>query len=241
MSKSKGNTIDPEPMLEQYGADAIRWFMLGDSPPERDLEWSEAGIEGTWRFANRIWRLVENELPLIPPSGANNVGDGVTVDFTSQKDLAIRRISHRAIAGVAKDIEDLQFNKAVAKIHSFVNALEKAPMSRDRQDAIEVLVKLIAPMLPHLAEDRWAALGNEGLIAGQPWPSHDPALLVDDEVTIAVQVMGKLRDTLTVPKGTPKDTIEALALASEKVQRAMDSATPKKVIVVPDRLVNIVL
>ena len=148
---------------------------------------------------------------------------------------------HRAIAGIGADIDALHFNKAVAKVHGLVNDIEKAKPSASRTTAIRTLPLLVAPMLPHLAEEAWAALGNDGLIAGQPWPSHDPALLVDDEVTIAIQVMSKLRDTLTLPKGTAKDTLEALALASEKVQRAMDGATPKKVIVVPDRLVNIVL
>jgi leucyl-tRNA synthetase len=223
MSKSKKNVVDPDPMFDQYGADAVRWFMLSDSPPERDLEWSESGIEGTWRFVNRIWRLV----------------DGLT--DAEGEDKSIDKALHRAIAGIGADIEALHFNKAVARVHELVNAIEKAEDSASRNTAIRTLVSLIAPMLPHLAEEAWAALGNEGLIAGQPWPEHDPALLVDDEVTIAVQVMGKLRDTLTAAKGAPKDQLEALALGSEKVQRVLDGATPKKVIVVPDRLVNIVI
>ena len=253
-------------MFDQYGADAVRWFMLGDSPPERDLEWSESGIEGTWRFVNRIWRLV---VSLDPPRAslgevAAGTADGGAVDAVSGLttaappppaaqpvslpeqaqggiDKPLDKSLHRAIAGIGADIDALHFNKAVAKVHGLVNDIEKAKPSASRTAAIRTLPLLVAPMLPHLAEEAWAALGNEGLIAGQPWPSHDPALLVDDEVTIAVQVMGKLRDTLTVAKGTPKDTLEALALASEKVQRAMDNAVPKKVIVVPDRLVNIVL
>jgi leucyl-tRNA synthetase len=223
MSKSKKNVVDPDPMFDQYGADAVRWFMLGDSPPERDLEWSESGIEGTWRFVNRIWRLVDG---LAEAEGG---------------DKPLDKSLHRAIAGIGADIDALHFNKAVAKVHGLVNDIEKAKPSASRTAAIRTLPLLVAPMLPHLAEEAWAALGNGGLIAGQTWPPHDPAFLVDDEVTIALQVMGKLRDTLTVAKGTPKDSLEALALASEKVQRAMDSATPKKVIVVPDRLVNIVL
>jgi leucyl-tRNA synthetase len=223
MSKSKKNVVDPDPMFDQYGADAVRWFMLSDSPPERDLEWSESGIEGTWRFVNRIWRLVDG---LADAQG---------------EDKALDKALHRAIAGIGADIEALHFNKAVARVHELVNAIEKAAPSASRTNAIRTLVRLIAPMLPHLAEEAWAALGNEGLIARQPWPEHDPALLVDDEVTIAIQVMGKLRDTLTAAKGAPKDQLEALALSSEKVQRAMDGASPKKVIVVPDRLVNIVI
>jgi leucyl-tRNA synthetase len=197
--------------------------MLSDSPPERDLEWSESGIEGTWRFVNRVWRLIDGLQP----------GEGA--------DKALDKSLHRAIAGIATDIEALHFNKAVAKVHGLVNDIEKAQPSASREHAIRTLPLLVAPMLPHLAEEAWAALGHDGLIAGQPWPAHDTALLVDDEVTVAVQVMGKLRDTLTVAKGTAKDSLEALALGSEKVQRAMDGASPKKIIVVPDRLVNIVI
>ena len=255
MSKSKKNVVDPDPMFDQYGADAVRWFMLSDSPPERDLEWSESGIEATWRFVNRIWRLVDS---LNPPHLQNGEGDhakhggGVISSADNSHpnpspegeghiDLPLAKTLHRAIAGIGGDIEALHFNKAVARVHELVNAIEKAPPSATRDEAIRTLPLLVAPMLPHLAEEAWVALGNDGLIAGQPWPAHDPALLVDDEVTIAIQVMGKLRDTITAPKGTGKDALEALALGSDKVQRIIDGASPKKVIVVPDRLVNIVL
>ena len=222
MSKSKKNVVDPDPMFDQYGADAVRWFMLSDSPPERDLEWSESGIEGTWRFVNRIWRLFD------------------TLEDAQGEDKSIDKLLHRAIAGIATDIEALTFNKAVAKVHELVNALEKAPASASRSTAIRALARLIAPMLPHLAEEGWAKMGGTGLVASQPWPDHDPALLVDDEVTIAVQVNGKLRDTLTVAKDIDKAALEAMALASDKVIRTLEGAAPKKVIVVPGRLVNIV-
>ena len=223
MSKSKKNTVDPVPMLDAYGADALRWFMLSDSPPERDLEWSESGIEGTWRFVQRLWRLFDS------PRG--NAGD----------DNAVDRALHRAIAGIATDIDALQFNKAVAKVHELANALEKAAPSASRDTAITTLTRLIAPMLPHLAEEAWEAMGGAGLIADQPWPDADPALLVDDEITVAVQVNGKLRDTLTVARGLSREALEARACASDKIIRTLDGATPKKVIVVPDRLVNIVV
>ena len=223
MSKSKKNVVDPDPMFDQYGADAVRWFMLSDSPPERDLEWSEAGIEGTWRFVNRIWRLFDT-------LSANAVGE----------DAGLKKHLHRAIAGIGADIEALTFNKAVAKVHELVNAIEKAPASASRADAIRTLARLISPMLPHLAEEGWVRMGGEGLVVAQAWPAHDPALLVDDEVTIAIQVNGKLRDTLTLPKAADKAALEAAALASERIVRALDGATPKKVIVVPGRLVNIV-
>lgn len=222
MSKSKKNTVDPEPIVDQYGADAVRWFVLSDSPPERDLEWTEHGIEGAWRFVQRLWRLF----------------DGLG-DWTGE-DKALDRLLHQTIAGVAADIEGLQFNKAVAKLYALVNAIEKAAPSASRADAIRTAILIAAPMVPHLAEEAWAAMGNPGLIADAAWPAVDPALLVEDEVTIAIQVNGKLRDTVKAAKGADKADLEAMALANPNVQRMLDGATPRKVIVVPDRLVNIV-
>jgi leucyl-tRNA synthetase len=222
MSKSRRNTVDPAPILAKYGADAVRWFMLSDSPPERDLEWSEAGIEGASRFVQRVWRLV---------SGTS---------AADAKDEALRRKLHRTIAAVGEAIDALQFNKAVAQIYELTSAIENAPPSADRHEAIRRLVLLIGPMAPHLAEECWALLGQPEMIAGAEWPSFDPALLVDDQVTLAVQVNGKLRDTLSAPRGLDREAAEALALASDKVQRQLDGASPRKVIVVPDRLVNIV-
>src|SRR5690554_2020201 len=223
MSKSKKNVIDPDNIVATYGADAVRWFMLSDSPPERDLPWSEAGIEGCGRFVQRLWRLVQQY-------DANAAGE----------DEALARKTHQAIASVAEHIEALAFNKAVAKIYELTSAAEKAAPSADRSRAIRVVLLLASPMMPHLAEEGWHRLGESGLIADAAWPEVDPSLLVEDEVTIAVQVKGKLRDTLTVAKGLPQPELEALALASEKVQRAIDGAPVRKVIVVPDRLVNIV-
>ena len=222
MSKSKKNVVDPDDIVDQYGADAVRWFMLSDSPPERDLEWSESGIEGCWRFVQRLWRLTGQV------SGAG--GD----------DKALLRKMHQAIAGIGADIEALSFNKAVAKIYDLANAIEKAAPSASRDTAIKTIILLSAPMVPHLAEEAWTNLGD-GLIADAPWPVFDPALLIEDEVTIALQVRGKLRDTLTVPKGLDQDAMQALALASQKVQAAIDGAEIRKVVIVPDRLVNIVI
>jgi leucyl-tRNA synthetase len=222
MSKSKKNTVDPEPIVDQYGADAVRWFMLSDSPPERDLEWSENGIEGAWRFVQRLWRLI----------------DGVEAGEGEDKPLD-RRV-HQTTAGVAADIEGLQFNKAVAKLYELVTAIERAAPSASRTAAVRTAMLLVAPMVPHLAEEAWAAAGNDGLIADASWPTVDAALLVEDEVTIAIQVNGKLRDTLVLPKGTPRDAVEAAALASDKIVRLLDGKPPRKVVVVPDRLVNLV-
>ncbi|GAA5055912.1 leucine--tRNA ligase [Erythrobacter westpacificensis] len=223
MSKSKKNVVDPEDIIRDYGADAVRWFMLSDSPPERDLPWSEAGIEGCGRFVQRLWRLF-----------------GKYEDGASGEDKDLARKTHQTIAAVAEDIEALAFNKAVARIYELTSAAEKAEASADRNFAIRSLLLMASPMMPHLAEEGWAAMGGEGLIAEADWPKVDPALLVDDEVTIAVQHKGKLRDTLTAPKDASKEDLEALALASEKVQRSIDGAEIRKVIVVPGRLVNIV-
>ncbi|RQW42315.1 leucine--tRNA ligase [Novosphingobium sp. LASN5T] len=222
MSKSKKNVVDPDEIVGQYGADAIRWFMLSDSPPERDLPWSEAGIEGCARFVQRLWRLFAQY-------DASAIGE----------DKAIDRKAHQTVQAVAQDIEALGFNKAVARIYELTGAIEKAAPSASRSAAIRALLLLVSPMMPHLAEEAFAHFG-EGLVADAAWPAVDPALLVDDEVTVAVQVKGKLRDTLTVAKGTAREELERLALASDKVQRALDGAEVKKVIVVPDRLVNLV-
>jgi leucyl-tRNA synthetase len=228
MSKSKRNTVDPEPIVDQYGADAVRWFMLSDSPPERDLPWSEAGIEGSWRFVQRLWRLADAE------SGQGSTWLG------GEPDQALERKLHQTIAAVGANVESLAFNKAVANVYELANSIEKAPRSETRAKAVETLLLLVAPMVPHLAEQAWAATGKEGLIADAEWPEADPALLVEDEVVIAVQVNGKLRDTLTAPRGTARETLEEMALASEKVARILDGKPPRKVIVVPDRLVNLV-
>ena len=223
MSKSKKNVVDPDTIIDRYGADAVRWFMLSDSPPERDLPWSEAGIEGCSRFVHRLWRLF-----------------GQYDAAATGEDKALARKLHQTVAAVAGDIESLGFNKAVARIYELTSLTEKAAPSASRSEAIRGLMLLTAPMMPHLAEEAWAQAGIDGLIADAAWPPVDAALLVEDEVTIAIQHMGKLRDTITAPKGASKDALEALALASEKVQRSLDGAPVRKVIVVPDRLVNIV-
>jgi leucyl-tRNA synthetase len=222
MSKSKKNTVDPEPILDRYGADAVRWFMLSDSPPERDLEWSESGIEGAARFVQRVWRMA------MAPAG--NEGE----------DKALLRKLHRTIAAVGEAIDGLQFNKSVAALYELTSAIEKAKPSASRDESIRTLLLLVAPGAPHLAEEAWAARGETGMIADAAWPGFDPALLIDDEVTIAVQVNGKLRETMTAPRGLPKEEAEARALALPKVRSQLGDGSPRKVIVVPDRLVNIV-
>jgi leucyl-tRNA synthetase len=221
MSKSKKNTVDPDAILARYGADAVRWFSLSDSPPERDLAWSEAGIDGAWRLVQRVWRLA-----------LTGAGDG--------DDMATAKAAAKAVAGVTADIDKLQFNKAVARLYELVTVLERAVPSATRSTAIDTLLQLAAPMIPHLAEEAWARRGHTGMIATAPWPVADPALLIDDTVTIAIQVNGKLKDSVEIAKGAARDTVEAIVLARDKVIRALDGKAPRKVVVVPDRLVNLV-
>ncbi len=223
MSKSKKNVVDPDRYIAEYGADAVRWFVLSDSPPERDLAWSVAGIDGAWRFVQRVWRLAEDVI----------AGNGET-------DLKLGRTLHRAIAAITADIDRLQFNKAVARLYELVSAIERAPASSTRAESVTMLLILCAPMVPHLAEAGWALRGQSGLIADAPWPVADAALLVDDSVTIAIQINGKLKDSFEAAKGADRAAIEAEVMAREKVIRALEGRAPKKIIVVPDRLVNLV-
>jgi leucyl-tRNA synthetase len=223
MSKSKKNVVDPDGIIERHGADAVRWFMLSDSPPERDLAWSVAGIEGAARFVARLWRLAM-----------------LAADRTSGTDAALGRLTHRTIHGITQDIDRLQFNKAVARAYELANAIERAAPSADRATAARTLLLLVSPMVPHVAEEAWATLGEEGLIADAAWPVADPALLEEPTVTYAIQVNGKLRDTIDLPKGAAREAVEAEVLASPKVLKALEGRTPRKLIVVPDRLVNLV-
>ena len=225
MSKSKKNVIDPDAILGRYGADAVRWFVLSDSPPERDLAWSEAGIDGAWRFVQRVWRLAQDNAALTAEAA----------------DAKIDRVVHRSIAAVTGDIDKLQFNKAVARLYELVGALERSAPGPSRRAGVVTLLQLVAPMAPHLAEEAWSLMGQSGLVCDAAWPVADSALLVDDEVTIAVQVNGKLKGDFTAAKGSDKAVLEAAARALPGVQRTLDGAEPKKVIVVPDRLVNIVV
>jgi leucyl-tRNA synthetase len=196
--------------------------MLSDSPPERDLEWSDAAIEGAARFVQRVWRLASTD------SSANG------------NDEALERKLHRTIAAVTEAIDGLQFNKAIAQLYELTTAIEKSNPSATRSLAIRTLVQLAAPAAPHLAEESWAALGQTGMVVDAAWPEFDRAMLVEDQVTLAIQVNGKLRDTLNAPRGLDRAAAEELALGSEKVQRLLEGNAPRKVIVVPDRLVNIV-
>ena len=239
MSKSKKNVIAPEEIIDVYGADTIRWFMLSDTPPERDVEWTDAGAEGCWRFVQRVWRLAgeaEGLAPVGTPPGDISLGAGDEIS------KSLRQATHKAIAAVTEDLAQLRFNRAVAQLYMLANAMsdsEKADPSA-RREAAEALVLLSAPMMPHLAEACWQALGHTNLAAETSWPKHDPDLLKSDTVTIAVQVNGKRRGEVVVAAGADNKVVEEAALALDGVIRALGGTAPKKVIVVPGRIVNIV-
>ncbi len=238
MSKSKRNTIDPQDILDTYGADSARLFILSDSPPERDLEWSEAGIEGAWRYINKIHRMVcEADLP-----AANTDKPGSFSDKTT----SLRRITHKTITEVAGDIEAFHMNKSVARIRELSNALGsfKPQDEADKwalREGFEALVKLINPMIPHLAEELWQILGHDTILAEESWPVFDEALLQADSVTIGVQVNGKVRASITLPKDADKKITEETALAEDGVKKAIEGKEIRKVIVVPNRIVNVVV
>ncbi|MBF0094116.1 MAG: leucine--tRNA ligase, partial [Alphaproteobacteria bacterium] len=240
MSKSKKNTVDPSRIIESYGADAARLFMLSDSPPDRDLEWSDAGIDGAWRFLHRLWRLAAQPALPLPPA------DAPEPTSLGRSAASLRRSAHKTIAAVTEDLEKLRFNTAVARLRELANALGDLDPADDGaawvyRFSLDALLRLIAPMTPHVAEEMSRLLGNGGLIAQSPWPEADPALLVDDTVTVAVQVNGKLRGTIDLPAGASRETAEAAALSLPAIQALAAGKTIRKVVVVPDRIVNVVL
>ncbi len=239
MSKSKRNVVDPAHIIATYGADTARLFMLSDSPPERDLEWTEAGVDGAWRYVNRLWRLVVGMVDQLPPAGAPMPEPGEAA-------LKLRRLIHKTIALVGEDLEKFHFNKAVARLREMTNALGEAqPSAPDLawvlREGLEAAALLAGPMMPHLAEELWRELGRDGLLVDAPWPAADPALLVEDSVTVAVQVNGKLRATVELPKDVDATRAEQIALAQSQVIAAMSGKPARKVIVVPNRIVNVVV
>jgi len=273
MSKSKRNTVDPDDIIESYGADVARWFMLSDSPPERDVEWTERGVQGAWRFAQRLWRLIGEAAELAQTAPVER-----PQRFSDQA-LALRKAAHRALARVSDDIEKLHFNVCVAHIYEFANALNaiigdigaqsgaqsgaQTGASDDAQrgargqpqhdsvapadlrwalrEAVNILVRLFHPMMPHLAEECWALLGHDTLVAQAPWPQLEPALLVEDTLTLPVQINGKKRADVTVARDAGEAEIKAAVLALDAVKKALDGKSPKKVIIVPGRIINVVV
>ena len=235
MSKSKKNVIAPETIIADYGADTIRWFMLSDTPPERDIEWTDAGAEGCWRFVNRIWRLCTESKDLVAPGTPASGDDEVS--------KTLRQATHKAIAAVTDHLDNLRFNSAVAQLYTLANTVGSSEAAKPsaRREALEALVLLSAPMMPHLAESCWQALGHTKLVAETSWPKHNPALTVSNSVTLPIQVNGKRRGEITMAKDADAKAVEAAALAEAGVTRALEGKTPKKVIVVPNRIVNIVV
>ncbi len=243
MSKSKKNTVSPEEITDGYGADTARWFMLSDSPPERDVEWTDDGAAGAHRFVQRVWRLVctaAESLPGVEPRAAHEGEAG-----------AVSRVAHKILKAVGEDIEKLAFNRAIARIYELANALttplnEVAEGKADAalkgacREAAEILVHLVAPVMPHLAEECWETLGGTTLVAERPWPVYDPALVVDNEIILPVQVNGKKRGDLTIARDADQGAVEKAVLALDFVQKALDGKAPRKVIIVPQRIVNVV-
>jgi leucyl-tRNA synthetase len=243
MSKSKKNTVDPDDIIAAYGADTARWFMLSDSPPDRDVIWTEEGVQGAWRFVQRLWRLIgeiaDVEAPRERPA-----------QFSDQA-LAVRKAAHKALANVSEDIDKLRFNRCVAHIYECANALSEAighieekpaaDMAWALREAGDILVRLFHPMMPHLAEECWRVLGHESLVSTEAWPKVEPALLIESTISLPVQVNGKKRAEVTIPREAGKDEIEAAVLALDAVQKELSGRRPKKVIVVPQRIVNVVV
>lgn len=242
MSKSKKNIVDPDDIISSYGADTARWFMLSDSPPERDVIWSEAGVEGAHRFVQRVWRLVESAVPHLSGVEPKPACEG--------KANEISKLAHRTLKAVADDIEKLGFNRAIARIYELVNAL--VPFTQRLVDsdtttkaavrqAYEFLVAMMAPMMPHLAEECHSAFGGNGLLALSPWPCYEEALTVDDEITLPIQINGKRRGELTIDRDADQMRVEKAVLALDFVRAALNDQTPKKIIIVPKRIVNVLI
>ena len=245
MSKSKRNTIDPDDIIGTFGADTARWFMLSDSPPERDVIWTEEGVQGAARFVQRLWRLVGEVADLSPSPNAH---DAAAEDAV----LTIRKVAHRAVIRVEEDVERLRFNRCVAHAYELANALQaELAVKKDKpvspefitamREAATFLIQIIAPMMPHLAEECWKELGFDRLVAETAWPKADHALIVENDITIPIQVNGKKRGEITISREANAKTVEAAVLALETVQAALEGKPVKKVVVVPQRIVNVVV
>jgi leucyl-tRNA synthetase len=239
MSKSRKNTVDLDEFIAEFGADTARWFVLSDSPPERDVIYTDVGVQGARRFVQRVWRLVDD-------CADRAQRDARKPERFRAEAEGLRRAAHKTLNGVSQNIEGLRFNVAVAQIYELANKLQAAAGASGEgldwalREGAELLVQMLGPFMPHLAEDCWERLGYNTLLADQPWPEAEPALLVDDRITIAVQVNGKRRDELTIARTATKAEIEAAALQLESVARALEGKPVTRVIVVPQRIVNVV-
>jgi leucyl-tRNA synthetase len=239
MSKSKKNTVDPRHIIEAYGADAARLFMLSDSPPERDLEWTDAGIEGAWRYINKLWKMVLANQAAIASVKQFNLSE-----ISDPKLMQIRKATHKTIAAVTDDIERFHFNKAIARVRELTNMLDFTPETTEAivvfKEAIYAAIHLLNPFMPHLAEELWQQLGNQDTLSVRPWPKAEASLLVDDEVTVAVQVNGKLRTTIQMPKDMDQKAAEQKVLELQTIREAIKDKQVAKIVVVPNRIVNVV-
>jgi len=243
MSKSKRNTVDPNDIIGTFGADTARWFMLSDSPPERDVIWTEEGVQGASRFVQKLWRLIHEAAGFL-----KHAPSARPASFSAAA-LAVRKAAHGALAKVTEDIEKLRFNRVIAHIYEFANSLGAAlgspaaaapDLAFAVREAADIMVALFHPMMPHLAEECWAALGHDALVAAEPWPEIEAALLVEDTITLPVQVNGRKRADVTIARDAGNGDIETAVLALEEVRRALDGKAPRKVIIVPQRIVNVV-
>lgn len=238
MSKSKGNVVSPDEMIEKYGADTVRLFILFAAPPDRDLDWTDTGVEGSYRFLQRVWRLVEGHADLFK-------GDVPAPHPADEASKDLYRMTHYAIKKVSEDIgERYTFNTAISTIMELVNKLYAYPENADRGTlafAINTLALLLAPITPHIAEELWETLGHKESVHAQAWPTYDPQALVLDEIEIVIQINGKVRDKLVVPNGMSKEELESHVLQHEKAQALLEGKTVRKVIAVPGKLVNIVV
>jgi len=229
MSKSKKNVVDPMNIIAQFGADTARWFVMSDSPPERDVEWTASGAEAAFKHLSRVWRIADEVAKSDTPANA-------------AEDTALARATAKAVDEVTKGIEGFAFNKAIAKLYEFTNTVQRSQAGADaKRDALRVMAQLMQPMTPHLAEEVWAMLGGTGLVTQAPWPKADPALLVEDSVTLPIQINGKRRAEITVPKDMPATEVEKIALADEAVVKFLAGQPVKKIIVVPGRIINVVV
>ncbi len=254
MSKSKRNTVDPDDIIESYGADTARWFMLSDSPPERDVIWTEEGVQAAGKFVQRLWRLVR-ELAAIPAAGDNGGPRDEAEDLPADALAAcsVRKAAHKALIAVEEDVERLRFNRCVAHVHELANGLSAAlgaveaplapasPLARAFHEAAAVLVQIFAPFMPHLAESCWSTLGHVGLVSAAPWPTADRSLVVEDTITLPVQINGRRRAEITVARDATVHEIEKIVLQNDSVLKVLEARPVRKVIVVPSRIVNVVV
>jgi leucyl-tRNA synthetase len=241
MSKSKGNVVDPNALIERYGADTARLFSLFAAPPEKDLDWSDQGVDGSFRFLNRVWKLVHDRLDLVKNAAA------VDMATLTAEERTLRRAVHKTIKKVTEDIEDrFHFNTAIASVMELLNTVQSSELNTPQRgavmkEALETMVLLLAPFVPHLSEELWQRLGNDTPLSRSAWPEYDRDAVVDEEVLVVVQVNGKLRSRVTVPAGTAEEGLKACALTDEKVLPFLEGREVKKVVCVPDKLVNIVV